>query len=87
MSKLTQDKIFRDLCEKHQIDLNQGEDVLHCLGTQISKIMEESNRNGGLVDITKFKVINIDRLGKFVPHIHRISGANKVIAKRLNIEE
>jgi hypothetical protein len=81
-----QDKIIKEIANKHGLSFNQGSDIFTLFG---KKLVEELGmitpvNDNGFIDITKLKTISISNFGKFVPNCKAINYANK---RRLKLKE
>jgi hypothetical protein len=65
-----QDKVIRELADKHGLSYKQACDILNCFADCIVNVMvnptidEEGN--------PQYKIIHIDRFGKFIPNKWKI---------------
>lgn len=77
-----QEKILRELAEKHQISLTEAFQVWSSFCSMIEITLSANKKTDGLFDSEKFKTIHVDHLGKFKPNYFAIKKANGVIKKK-----
>jgi hypothetical protein len=77
-----QEKILRELCDKHDLTLTEGGLIWGSFCGLIEETISADKKTDGLFDKNKFKVIHVDMFGKFKPNMFGISKANGNIKKR-----
>jgi nucleoid DNA-binding protein len=79
-----QKQMLNNIAKRHGLSISQAEEIWTLLIDKIASTISDLDKKNddGTYDLDKFKTINVQNFGKFIPHKRHILNANKWILKK-----